>query len=37
MYAYVGLTGEGEHEKIRAVGRWFLEPDRKTAEIAFVV
>lgn len=37
MYAYVGLTGEGPEELIRAVGRWFLSPERNTAEIAFVV
>lgn len=36
-YAYVGLTGEGEQEQIRAVGRWFLTSQRNTAEIAFVV
>jgi acetyl coenzyme A synthetase (ADP forming)-like protein len=36
-YAYLGLTGEGEEELIRAVGRWFLTADRGTAEIAFVV
>ncbi len=36
-YAYVGLTGEGEEEKIRAVGRWFLTSQERTAEIAFVV
>ncbi|HET6514250.1 MAG TPA: GNAT family N-acetyltransferase [Thermodesulfovibrionales bacterium] len=37
VYAYVALTGEGEDEKIVAVGRWFLNPDRRTAEISFVV
>lgn len=37
MYAYVGLSGEGEDENIRAVGRWFLENDKKSAEIAFAV
>lgn len=37
MYAYVGLTGEGEDEKIRAIGRWFLTAEKRTAEIAFVV
>lgn len=36
-YAYVALTGEGEEERIVGVGRWFLSPDGKTAEIAFVV
>lgn len=36
-YAYLGLTGEGGEEQIRAVGRWFLSDDRGTAEIAFVV
>lgn len=36
-YAYLGLTGEGEEEQIRAVGRWFLTPDRSVAEVAFVV
>lgn len=36
-YAYVGLSGEGGAESIRAVGRWFLEPDKKSAEIAFAV
>ena len=36
-YAFLGLTGEGGEEEIRAVGRWFLSPDRTTAEIAFVV
>jgi len=37
MYAYVGLSGEGDDESIRAVGRWFLEPDNRSAEIAFAV
>ncbi len=36
-YAYVALTGEGEEERIVGVGRWFLSPDGRTAEIAFVV
>jgi acetyl coenzyme A synthetase (ADP forming)-like protein len=36
-YAYVALIGEGEEERIIAVGRWFLTEDRATAEIAFVV
>jgi acetate---CoA ligase (ADP-forming) len=36
-YAYIGLTGEGDNERIRAVGRWYLMPDKKTAEISFVV
>lgn len=37
MYAYVALMGEAEEERIVAVGRWFLAPDGRTAEIAFVV
>ncbi len=37
MYAYVATMGEEEKERIVAVGRWFLVPDGKTAEIAFVV
>ena len=37
MYAYVALMGEGNEERIVAVGRWFLTPDGRTAEIAFVV
>ena len=37
MYAYAALTGEGSEEKIIAVGRWFLEEDGRTAEIAFLV
>ena len=36
-YAYVALTGEGGAERIVGVGRWFLSPDGRTAEIAFVV
>jgi hypothetical protein len=36
-YAYVALAGEGDVERIVAVGRWFLAPDGRTAEIAFVV
>lgn len=36
-YAYVALTGEGEEERIVGVGRWFLSPGGRTAEIAFVV
>lgn len=36
-YAYVALTGEGGEEQIVGVGRWFLSPDGRTAEIAFVV
>jgi acetate---CoA ligase (ADP-forming) len=36
-YAYVALMGEGDVERIVAVGRWFLSPDGRTAEIAFVV
>ena len=36
-YAYVALSGEGNEERIVGVGRWFLSPDGKTAEIAFVV
>jgi acetyl coenzyme A synthetase (ADP forming)-like protein len=37
MYAYVALIGEADQERIVAVGRWFLAPDGRTAEIAFVV
>jgi acetyl coenzyme A synthetase (ADP forming)-like protein len=37
MYAYVATMGEDEKERIVAVGRWFLVPDGKTAEVAFVV
>jgi acetyl coenzyme A synthetase (ADP forming)-like protein len=37
MYAYIATTGEGDRERIVAVGRWFLVPDGRTAEIAFVV
>ncbi len=36
-YAYLGLTGEGAEEEIRAVARWFLSPGGASAEIAFVV
>jgi len=36
-FAYVALMGEGDEERIVAVGRWFLGQDTKTAEIAFVV
>jgi acetate---CoA ligase (ADP-forming) len=36
-YADIGLTGEGENERIRAVARWYLMPDKRTAEISFVV
>ncbi|MDO8282586.1 MAG: GNAT family N-acetyltransferase [Thermodesulfovibrionia bacterium] len=36
-YAYVALTGEEKEEHIVGVGRWFLTPDKSTAEIAFVV
>ena len=36
-YAYLGLTGEGDEELIRAVARWFQSPDQSMAEIAFVV
>ncbi|HXX82280.1 MAG TPA: GNAT family N-acetyltransferase [Thermodesulfovibrionales bacterium] len=36
-YAYVALIGEGDEERIVAVGRWFLGQDTRTAEIAFVV
>jgi acetyl coenzyme A synthetase (ADP forming)-like protein len=36
-YAYIGAMGEGDTERIVAVARWFLVPDGKTAEIAFVV
>lgn len=37
MHAYLALMGEGEYERIIAVGRWFLAPDGKTAEISFIV
>jgi len=36
-YAYVALVGEGDGERIVAVGRWFLAQDTKNAEIAFAV
>ncbi len=36
-YAYVASIGEGEQERIVAVGRWDLLPDGKSAEIAFTV
>ncbi len=36
-YAYVATMGEGEQERIVAVGRWFLMSGGKTAEVAFVV
>jgi len=36
-YAYIGTMGEGEKERIVAVGRWFLVPDGRSAEVAFVV
>ncbi len=36
-YAYVATMGEGEQERIVAVGRWFLMAGGKTAEVAFVV
>lgn len=36
-YAYVALTGEGEAERIVAVGRWDRLPDPKRAEVAFAV
>lgn len=36
-YACVGIMGEGPEERIVAVARWFLAPDGKTAEVAFVV
>jgi acetyl coenzyme A synthetase (ADP forming)-like protein len=36
-YAYVATMGEGEAERIIAVGRWFLAPDGKSAEVAFAV
>ena len=35
--AYVATIGEGEQEKIIAVGRWDGLPDGKSAEAAFVV
>src|SRR5512143_640072 len=31
-YAYVALVGEGDGERIVAVGRWFLAQDKKSAE-----
>jgi acetate---CoA ligase (ADP-forming) len=37
MYAFIAIMGELEQERIVAVGRWFLGPDGKSAEIAFVV
>ena len=36
-HAYIGLTGDGADEELRAVGRWYLTEDRRVAEIAFVV
>ncbi len=36
-YAYVATMGQGEEERIVAVARWFLAPDGKSAEVAFVV
>jgi acetyl coenzyme A synthetase (ADP forming)-like protein len=35
--AFVGTAGEGEKERIVAVARWYLLPDEKSAEVAFVV
>ena len=35
--AYVATTGEGEQERIVAIGRWDALPDGKSAEVAFVV
>jgi acetyl coenzyme A synthetase (ADP forming)-like protein len=35
--AYVGTMGEGEAERIVAVGRYDATPDMKSAEVAFVV
>lgn len=35
--AYVATTGEGEKERIVAVGSWDMLPDGKGAEIAFTV
>lgn len=36
-YAEVATTGEGEQERIVAVGRWDMLPDNKSAEVAFTV
>ncbi|MDA8387881.1 MAG: GNAT family N-acetyltransferase [Nitrospiraceae bacterium] len=35
--AYIATMGEREHERIVAVGRWFMMAGGKTAEIAFAV
>ena len=35
--AYVATTGEGEQERIIAIGRWDALPDGKSAEVAFAV
>lgn len=35
--AYVGTIGEGEKERIIAIGRYDTVPDMKSAEVAFVV
>ncbi len=35
--AYVATAGEGEAERIVAIGRWDAAPGTRTAEIAFVV
>jgi len=36
-FAYVATTGEGEQERIVAIGRWDALPDRESAEVAFAV
>jgi len=36
-YAYVATTGEGEKERIVAIGRWDALPDGKSAEVALAV
>ncbi len=37
VFAYGALKDKGEDEKIVAIGWWFLAPNRRTAEIAFIV
>ncbi|MBI4949707.1 MAG: GNAT family N-acetyltransferase [Deltaproteobacteria bacterium] len=36
-YAYVATVGEADSERILAVGRWDMLPDKRTAEVAFTV
>lgn len=36
-YAYVATIGEADKERIVAVGRWDMLPDKKSAEVAFTV